>query len=106
MERIERIKGCLYGGAAGDALGYAVEFINIDQIKAIYGEDGIREYSLTDGKAIFSDDTQMTLFTCEAIINSAKNGYKDVNEETYRSFISWLSYDSMNKENREIFEYP
>ena len=27
MDRLERIRGCLLGGAAGDALGYEVEFI-------------------------------------------------------------------------------
>ena len=38
---LNKFKGCLYGGAIGDALGYAVEFLNIEQI---------REYDRTRGK--------------------------------------------------------
>ncbi len=59
------IKGCIAGGAIGDALGYPVEFLGIEEIKRKYGEDGITEYSpdSVTGKALISDDTQMTLFT-------------------------------------------
>lgn len=65
---IDRIRGCLIGGAVGDALGYAVEFRQEDQIFDKYGLDGITEYELTDGKALISDDTQMTLFTANGIL--------------------------------------
>ena len=59
----DQILGCLYGGAAGDALGYAVEFSTLEAIRARYGPEGIREYALRGGYAEVSDDTQMTLFT-------------------------------------------
>lgn len=57
MTKLDRYIGCLIGGAAGDALGYAVEFDTIDDIVAVYGEPGITEYQLTDGVAQISDDT-------------------------------------------------
>ena len=38
-----RIRGSLLGGAAGDALGYAVEFLGGREILGQYGREGIRE---------------------------------------------------------------
>lgn len=68
MKNLSKYKGCLIGGAAGDALGYAVEFKSIDQIQQIFGHEGIIQYEKTDGKALISDDTQMTLFTANGLL--------------------------------------
>lgn len=57
--------GCLIGGAAGDTLGYAVEFMSEQQIFSKYGDGGIRFF---DYGSPFSDDTQMTLFTAAGIL--------------------------------------
>ena len=67
MRNIDKFRGCLIGGASGDALGYAVEFKREDEIFSEYGNDGITEYDLIldDDVAEISDDTQMTLFTAE-----------------------------------------
>ena len=63
------IRGSLIGGAAGDALGYAIEFKRENEIFRLYGENGITEYALSgSGKALISDDTQMTLFTAEGLL--------------------------------------
>ena len=60
----DKCRGSLIGGAIGDALGYAVEFSSLNEIRKKYGENGIVEYALNpDGIAEFSDDTQMSLFT-------------------------------------------
>ena len=69
-ELLDRFRGCLIGGAAGDALGYAVEFWGEGSIFAEYGENGITEYALDhySGKAIISDDTQMTMFTANGVL--------------------------------------
>ena len=63
MKSKDKFRGCLIGGAVGDALGYPVEFLNEAEITREYGEDGISEYKLRHGVAEISDDTQMTLFT-------------------------------------------
>ena len=42
-----------------------VEFLQEDQIFRKYGSEGITEYDLVNGKALISDDTQMTLFTAK-----------------------------------------
>ncbi len=72
VNKLDKYKGCLVGGAAGDALGYAVEFIEASQIFRLYGENGITEYVLTDGVAQISDDTQMSLFTAEALCRAER----------------------------------
>ena len=66
--RLDKIKGCLIGGAMGDALGYSVEFMSYNEIKNVYGKNGITEYKLVGGKAIISDDTQMSLFTAVGLL--------------------------------------
>ena len=75
MSTIDKYRGCLIGGAAGDALGYAVEFSREEQIAARYGAGGIRDYQLDDrGLAPFSDDTQMTLYTANGLLHALTRG--------------------------------
>ena len=83
MDNIQdRIRGSLIGGAIGDALGYPIEFIfSYKTIQARYGENGItrldtHQHWLPEeeqaGKAVFSDDTQMTLYTANGLLNAKK----------------------------------
>lgn len=67
---LDKIRGSLIGGAAGDALGYAIEFRGEEFIFDHYGPNGIQEYELDpiSHKALISDDTQMTLFTANGIL--------------------------------------
>lgn len=69
-EYLDWIRGSLIGGAAGDALGYGVEFWGEEEIFSHYGMGGIQEYELdpASGKALISDDTQMTLFTANGVL--------------------------------------
>lgn len=64
----EKFLGCILGGAVGDALGYPIEFRPAEEIFIIYGENGIQDYELFHGKALISDDTQMTLFTANGLL--------------------------------------
>lgn len=68
MRSLSKFRGCLLGGAAGDALGYSVEFLNWEQIAERYGEQGILGYDMSNDIAIISDDTQMTLFTANGLL--------------------------------------
>lgn len=76
MRNTDKFRGCLIGGAAGDALGYEVEFKREDEIFSEYGEECITEYDLilTDDVAEISDDTQMTLFTAEGLLLAGREG--------------------------------
>ena len=71
---LDKFRGCLIGGAAGDALGYAVEFLSESFIRSRFGPEGIREYRLKDGLARISDDTQMTLFTANGLLHGETRG--------------------------------
>ena len=73
---LDRFRGCLVGGAVGDALGYAVEFSGEGEIFSRYGMSGITSYELdpASGKALVSDDTQMTLFTANGILFGLTRG--------------------------------
>ena len=72
----DSIRGCLMTGAAGDALGYEVEFISRRSILSRFGEQGITKFALdNNGKALISDDTQMTLFTANGMLMGLTRGY-------------------------------
>ena len=95
MRDQDRFRGCLIGGAAGDALGYTVEFMGERSIFSRYGERGITEYELTDGKALISDDTQMTLFTAAGLLTgAARRVTRGVTDpyytDIYHAYTDWL----------------
>ncbi|MDE6278285.1 MAG: ADP-ribosylglycohydrolase family protein [Muribaculaceae bacterium] len=69
-----RCRGSLVGGAVGDALGYEVEFMRLSEIRKRFGEGGISDYVLHGGRALFSDDTQMSLFTAEGLLAAVVDG--------------------------------
>lgn len=73
--KLDLVRGSLIAGAAGDALGYAVEFDHYPDILVRYGQPGITEYVLTNGVAEISDDTQMTLFTANGILMGLTRSY-------------------------------
>lgn len=95
----EKYKACLIGGAIGDALGYAVEFDRETKIFSRYGKGGITDYKLRNGKAVISDDTQMTLFTANGMIRGYYTGsYSDSVYECYREWYITQSLQ-MHKNN-------
>ncbi|GAA1663035.1 putative ADP-ribosylglycohydrolase [Citricoccus zhacaiensis] len=69
-----RVLGLLSGGAAGDALGYTVEFSSLAQIRAEHGDGGLTHPlqvpTIRAGGTIpVSDDTQMTLFVLDGLLD-------------------------------------
>lgn len=94
----DRIRGSLIGGAIGDALGYPVEFIySFEEIQKRYGERGITRLDTNQhwlgedeqvGKAVVSDDTQMTLFTANGLLN-AKQQKSNMKYSICRAYIEW-----------------
>ncbi len=111
---LDQIRGCLIGGAVGDALGYPIEFYEEDQIFSRYGEKGITEYELDrkTGKALISDDTQMTLFTANGLLVGDTRGLlRGIREwprfYVEKSYQDWLrtqeiSYDEGKQQIRDI----
>lgn len=104
---LNAIRGSLLGGAAGDALGYAVEFLDDSSIFAQFGEKGITEYQLEriTGKAVISDDTQMTLFTANGILVGDTRGNMRGIQGWPRGYVAyayqdWLYTQTGEYENR------
>ena len=66
----EALLGCVLAGAVGDALGGPVEFMGLPDIRERF-PGGVREYGVAyGGTGRITDDTQMTLFTLEAMIRA------------------------------------
>lgn len=91
----ERFRGCLIGGAIGDALGWPVEFLRLEEIKRKYGPLGIT--NLVKGRSNIveiTDDTQMTIFTAEGLLraeNRGRNkGIAHIPSVVHRSYLRWL----------------
>jgi ADP-ribosylglycohydrolase len=89
-----RIHGCLLGGALGDSLGYAVEFDSIAAIRSRFGPQGLQDFTALDGGSHFSDDTQMTLYTVDGLVEAlewANAGVgADANACVWLAYLRWL----------------
>ena len=83
MDRLERIRGSLLAGAAGDALGYQVEFKSLEFILEQHGERGVRTMAPR-----ISDDTQMTLFTAEGMLMGIRHRMP-MPACVYQSYLDW-----------------
>ena len=95
-----RVKGCLLGGAVGDALGAPVRGKTHDEIRRRF-PDGVLEFvpSSLDGDVALgriTDDTQMTLFTIEGIIRAINRevtrGLGFTNAVVHHAYLRW--YDT------------
>ncbi|MDE6099752.1 MAG: ADP-ribosylglycohydrolase family protein, partial [Paramuribaculum sp.] len=67
------------GGAVGDALGYPVEFVcSFEEIRAKLKTESLSYPWLEDYlghyKALFSDGTQMTLYSAEGLLEAERSG--------------------------------
>lgn len=91
MEKAERFRGCFFGGAVGDALGYLLEKLDLKTIHKRYGTHGLRTVlALPEhgNKSIISDDTHLSLFTADGILWAA---HEDISFEQglYQSYMRW-----------------
>lgn len=106
MRSSERFNGCIFGGAVGDALGYAVEFYDLGEIKAKYGDEGIRDMELYRGQALISDDTQMSLFTAAGLLYGTAWMRRNGEKRPYEYFInsSYKDWYRTQTENYPLYE--
>lgn len=83
----DKVKGALYGVAAGDALGGPLEFMSADEIQYRHGYVqtmlGGGWLSLRPGEV--TDDTQMTLAVAEGVVRYGKK--KAISEEDVKEII-------------------
>lgn len=85
---IHKFRGTLIGGAIGDAIGGPIEFMQDHTVRRQF-PNGLRRY-LSKGQnwpqGTVTDDTQMTLFSCEGILDT-----NAVDQESLRE-ACWLAY--------------
>ena len=112
QEAIDQIRGCLLGGAAGDALGYPIEFMSEKAIFSRYGKKGITRYELDPklGKALISDDTQMTLFTANGLLaGETRSKMRGIagppRNYVAKAYQDWLLTQEMTFESYQKAEY-
>jgi ADP-ribosylglycohydrolase len=89
-------RGCLLGGAVGDALGAPIEFKELDEIRRLFGPAGLTGLELEYGRrGAITDDTQMTLFTGEALIRwtraTAEGQGMPLAAAGRHAYLRWLS---------------
>jgi len=89
------VRGCLLGGAVGDALGAAIEFKKLNEIREEFGPAGLRDYSVAYGRlGAITDDTQMALFTAEALLRAehcrVRRAKCDEVEVAWHAYLRWL----------------
>jgi ADP-ribosylglycohydrolase len=103
----EYFRGCLLGGAIGDALGWPVEFLLDSEIKEKYGTKGISDLVIGEkGKAEITDDTQMTLFTAEGLLIGLNKGkYSEIIFYIYDSYLAWLYTQGESAEGEYLSKY-
>ncbi len=92
---LDQCKGCMWGLAIGDALGFPIEFSPIDLIHSRYGSSGITTFVQAFPNAplgIYSDDTDMSLAVARALLQSKNpKDIDNVMSEIVREFIDWAN---------------
>ena len=89
-------RGCLLGGACGDAMGYPVELMDWNQIRSAYGALGITELPINAERkeALFSDDTQMAILTVDGLLwadkKAKERGIYAYTSSLFYCYQKWL----------------
>lgn len=105
---LDRFRGCLLGGAVGDALGAPVEFDSAETIKAKFGPNGIGDFVEAYGRiGAITDDTQMTMFTTEGLIRSwtrfLSRGLSSPIDTVSHAYQRWLMTQGGRPHNSDQF---
>jgi ADP-ribosylglycohydrolase len=93
----DRYRGCLLGGAVGDALGGGIEFLSLAEIRRRHGPAGVTGYVPAYGRTgAITDDTQMTLFTAEGLLRNQRqpSHERDAPAAIWRAYRRWLDTQS------------
>ena len=92
----DRVLGCLLGGALGDALGYPIEFVrSAAEIVERFGASPPEDLAYA-GVAKISDDTQMTLFSAEALVRARGAGADATTSFALGAYQRWYETQAMS----------
>ncbi|MDF6043034.1 ADP-ribosylglycohydrolase family protein [Streptomyces sp. JH14] len=104
-----RVRGCLLGGAIGDALGAAVGGLSLEEIRAAHGPDAVTDFVPAYGRrGAVTAVTQLSLFTVDGLIRAQvrrDTGAWHPPTDVYRAHRRWVATqhdwgpDERRKEN-------
>jgi len=83
---MDSARAVVFGLALGDALGWPIEFLQLTQIRARYGREGI---TAPPDPALYTDDTQMSVAVAEALAAEGDAGLEALMGAVGRNFIAW-----------------
>lgn len=98
-------RGCLLGGAVGDALGAPVETLSRDRILREFGPKGVTRFPIGhDGAGLITAETQLALFTAEGLIRQWVRGeIKGISTHTgvtANAYLRWLHTQGESPEHQ------
>lgn len=102
-----KFEGALTGSAVGDAFGYPLMTLTYADICASYEKRGAKELAISKktGTALFTEATQMTLFTADGILwaNNDHAAYENgaVANYVFYSYQEWLYMQTKAIADRE-----
>lgn len=88
-------------------MGAGIEFLDLDQIRALYGPRGIDDFVKAYGRiGAITDDTQMTLFTAEGLLRAwvrqGQRGICDPTSVIHHAYLRWLLTQGEEPRNEDI----
>ncbi|GAA4915299.1 ADP-ribosylglycohydrolase family protein [Streptomyces coeruleoprunus] len=90
-----RVRGCLLGGAIGDALGAGVADLPVEAIREVHGPDGPAEPVPAYGRrGAVTSATQLTLFTVDGLIRAQvrrDTGAWHPPTDVHRAYLRWAA---------------
>jgi ADP-ribosylglycohydrolase len=86
----DKIVGCIFGLALGDALGRNTEFMSLKEIRKAYGPPGLLELPTP---ALFTDDTQMTIAVARALADARHPSRSELVRTLTNRFTHWKNHD-------------
>ncbi|MEU2154707.1 ADP-ribosylglycohydrolase family protein [Streptomyces sp. NPDC019396] len=90
-----RVRGCLLGGAIGDALGAGIAARTVDEIREAHGADGAGDFLPAYGRrGAVTAATQLTLFTVDGLIRAQvrkDTGAWHPPTDVHRAYLRWAA---------------
>ncbi|GAA1341321.1 ADP-ribosylglycohydrolase family protein [Arthrobacter roseus] len=98
MSLADRVRGCLTGGALGDALGHLVEDARWNHIRQDDREQRLNSPENVSGQLLVTNVTQMTLYTVDGLLEAlewANDGVQsDETAGLWLAYLRWLATQS------------
>lgn len=73
-EKLSAYRGCLWGLAVGDAMGYTVDLKSWEEICNNYGPAGLLGYDLANGNAEITSHTQLAAYIANSLLAGVTRG--------------------------------